>query len=354
MISLKNKFNSFLKKMTIGLTLLSSCSFAEQYNIGAVVSNGFVTPEYLLSDINSSISPPSNNCASPSYGGCDKFTLKFYLKNIVTIPNAGMYGIPLINIDSPNEPPKLYLVLVSGVMEVGLSSQTERLELTPKTYPNIAVYLNLWSGQSTPPRGRQKTSNIKYRIYSIGRADPGHYSIKDNGNNDIITFSTYGESLHPGIDPSGTSGTTEQSRRVNSFLVRPACTVNNPAVIEWKNVAIKPVQGTSYGTKSTTLNYSCETGLNAISVFSKVTSGITDINKKKLFLNNTQTGPYITGSLKNTPPGCSGGDFLFDGETPLVGSNAGNFIMQWDLCSDGRPEAGKNYSGAIDVFILAK
>ncbi|EKT60161.1 hypothetical protein [Providencia sneebia] len=59
--------------------------------------------------------------------------------------------------------------------------------------------------------------------------------------------------------------------------------INTPSVIEWTNVAIKPVQGASYGTKSTTLSYSCETELNAYAVSSKISLGTTDTRKQKLF-----------------------------------------------------------------------
>ncbi|MEY0232112.1 hypothetical protein [Providencia manganoxydans] len=348
------KYLLALKRIIIGFTLFSSFSFAETIDVGSVVREGFITQEFSLPDVNTSTSPPGHNCSSTSYGGCNKFDSILTLLDDNYVTGSGVYGIPLINMDSPSSSPTLYLVLVSGTFSAGLRGVNNTKDITQSSYPgvNYSVYFNTPVSYTIP--ATQKTSNLKYRIYSTGRAEPGRYSVyaKSQQNYDIIAFKSEGNAVHP------TGSYTPNSRITNiavpSFLVRPACTINNPAVVEWKNAAIKPVQGTTYGTKSTTLNYSCETGLNAISVFSKVSSGITDINKKKLFLNNAQTGPYITGSLKNTPPGCSGGDFLFDGETPFVGSNTGSLIMQWDLCSDGRPEAGKAYSGAIDVFILAK
>ncbi|MFY3769936.1 hypothetical protein AHYW_003905 [Providencia manganoxydans] len=348
------KYLLALKRIIIGFTLFSSFSFAETIDVGSVVREGFITQELSLPDFTSWTSPPGHNCPSTFYGGCNKFDSKVTLLDTEYLPDAKMYGIPLVNMDSLSSPPSLYLVLVSGTLSATLSSSTEEKTIQPGAYPSVikVLYYN-------PPifyaiSGSQQGSNLKYKIYSKGRAEPGRYSVfaSSKGIYDSIVFESVAGTNHP--SNAGNWATSNTQRTIPSFLVRPACTINTPAVVEWKNAAIKPVQGTTYGTKSTTLNYSCETGLNAISVFSKVSSGITDINKKKLFLNNVQTGPYITGSLKNTPPGCSGGDFLFDGETPFVGSNTGSLIMQWDLCSDGRPEAGKAYSGAIDVFILAK
>ncbi|MEQ4693164.1 hypothetical protein [Providencia manganoxydans] len=348
------KYLLALKRIIIGFTLFSSFSFAETIDVGSVVREGFITEEFSLPDFTTWTSPPGHNCPTVSYGGCSNFESRVSLLDNIYLTNAKIFGVPLVNMDSLSSPPSLYLVLVSGTLTATLDNISENKIIGPSISPYVSKRLfysrPIYYGIS----GSQQGSNLKYRIYSTGRAEPGRYSVytPTKGIYDSIVFESLGDTKHPSTAGNWVFSYTQ--RTIPSFLVRPACTINTPAVVEWKNAAIKPVQGTTYGTKSTTLNYSCETGLNAISVFSKVSSGITDINKKKLFLNNVQTGPYITGSLKNTPPGCSGGDFLFDGETPFVGSNTGSLIMQWDLCSDGRPEAGKAYSGAIDVFILAK
>lgn len=352
-----SRINYFLalKRIIISCTLFSSISFAETIDVGSVVREGFITPELSISDITTYATVNGSNCVqSMGYGGCSRFLTSLELEDYKYIGSPSeYYGVPLINMESPSSPTTLYLVIVSGTITLNIGGYAE---------PDKVIAANQYPGDTynkyyNPPRysgvsSSQKASVLKYRIYNSGAAyvTPGLYSVSSNNN---LIFKSFANTFHPSGAASGWS-TIKSTRVIPSFLVRPACTVNNPAVVEWKNAAIKPVQGTTYGTKSTTLNYSCETGLNAISVFSKVSSGITDINKKKLFLNNAQAGPYITGSLKNTPPGCRGGDFLFDGETPFVGSNTGSLIMQWDLCSDGQPEAGKAYSGAIDVFILAK
>nr|ELR5084454.1 hypothetical protein [Providencia stuartii] len=354
MVISRIKYLLALKRIIIGFTLFSSFSFAETIDVGSVVREGFITPELSISDITTYATVNGNNCAqSMGYGGCNRFLTSLELEGSKYIGYPSRYyGVPLINVESPSSPTTLYLVIVSGSISLNIDGYNKNKVITANEPPSDTFnkyYSNsIFRGVSST----QKASGLKYRIYNSGSAyvKPGLYSISSDNS---LTFKSFANAFHPSGAASGWS-TIKSTRIIPSFLVRPACTINNPAVVEWKNAAIKPVEGTTYGTKSTTLNYSCETGLNAISVFSKVSSGITDINKKKLFLNNEQTGPYITGSLKNTPPGCSGGDFLFDGETPFVGSNTGSLIMQWDLCSDARPEAGKVYSGAIDVFILAK
>lgn len=356
---IKKIFYIFKQGVAAFLLLFSYGSYADTYEIGAVVTAGFVTPEFSFDDITTAVSPPGGNChgGTPTYT-CYSFKSQLKAMDYERIPGTSMYGIPLIKVNGTNSQNELYLVFVEGSMQVVLHydgyEQERTISLSPEYPPDVAMRNQFSYNQTRTPYGRQYAKNMKYRIYSTGRIAPGEYAVFSKNQNlmDIVNFYSDADSYNN--TGGGNWNINYSQRRVARFLVRPACNINTPSVVEWTNMAIKPVQGTSYGTKSTTLTYSCETGLNAYAVTSKVSLGTTDSNKKKLFLNTAESGPYITGSLKNSPPGCNGSDFLFDGENSFTGNNTGSVTMQWDLCSDGRPEAGKAYSGAIDVFVLSK